>query len=41
VTTGTGGLDLDAVAALHAVPEPGTALLVAIGVAALSWRRRV
>lgn len=40
VTAGTGGLDLDAIAALHVVPEPGTALLVSIGVALLARRRR-
>jgi hypothetical protein len=42
VTTGTGGFDLDAVAALHIVPEPGAALLLALGLAGLtvSGRRR-
>ena len=39
VTTGSGGVDLDAVAALHLVPEPGTLLLVGLGLAALSRRR--
>ncbi len=39
-TTGTGGFDLDALAALHLVPEPGTALLCALGLIELARRRR-
>jgi len=41
-TTGSSaGLDLDAVAALHVVPEPGTLALLALGVGALAgWRPR-
>jgi PEP-CTERM motif len=39
-TTGSSaGLDLDAVAALHVVPEPGTLALLALGVGALAGRR--
>lgn len=39
VTVGNGGIDLDAIAALHVVPEPGTLLLVGLGLAGLAMRR--
>jgi hypothetical protein len=39
-TAGSGGVDLDAIAALHIVPEPGTLLLVGLGCAGLALRRR-
>ena len=40
LTVGNGGLDLDAIAALHVVPEPGTLLLVGLGLAGIGLRRR-
>jgi hypothetical protein len=40
VTTGSGGVDLDAIGALHVVPEPGTLLLVGFGLATLAVRRK-
>lgn len=43
VTTGSGGLDLDAVGVLHtaiAVPEPSTLSLVALGIITLTCNRR-
>ena len=41
VTSGSGGLDLEAVGAIHAVPEPSTILLLAgLAAAAVCLRRR-
>lgn len=37
---GSAGFDLDAVGALHVVPEPGTGVLVLLGLAALARRQR-
>ena len=40
VTTGSGGLDLDAVAGRYAVPEPSSIFLLLMGIVGLGIRRR-